>query len=178
MRVISGKYKSRLLDGFKLNKTRATMDRVKEIIFALIGDKVRDKTVIDLFSGTGSLGIEALSNGAKFCYFNDSDQEAKKIIEKNLNNLAITNYHLGRLDYKKALEYYEKEEVSCDILILDPPYKDHIIEEILVLAEKILHDESLIVCETEKSYELNLANYLVFKERIISDKKITILRKR
>ena len=87
MRVISGKYKGRLLDGFNINGTRPTMDRVKESMFAMIQNYIKDKVVLDLFAGSGSLGIEALSNGAKICYFVDNNKIAIDIIKKNTNGI-------------------------------------------------------------------------------------------
>ena len=83
VRVISGKYKGRILEGFNINGTRPTMDRVKESMFAMIQNNLKDKVVLDLFAGSGSLGIEALSNGAKLCYFVDNNKIAINTIKKN-----------------------------------------------------------------------------------------------
>ena len=74
MRVISGKYKGKNLIGFDIDGTRPTMDRVKESLFASIQDYVSDSIVLDLFAGSGNLGIEAISNGASYCYFVDNNQ--------------------------------------------------------------------------------------------------------
>ena len=82
MRVISGKYKGKKLDGFNIEGTRPTMDRVKESMFALIQNEIKDAICLDLFAGSGSLGIEALSNGAKKCYFVDKNQIAIETIIK------------------------------------------------------------------------------------------------
>ena len=84
MRIISGKYKGRMLKGFDLIGTRPTMDRVKESMFATIQNKIKDSIVLDLFAGSGSLGIEALSNGSKYVYFVDKSEEAIKTIKSNL----------------------------------------------------------------------------------------------
>ena len=79
MRVISGKYRGKNLLGFNIDGTRPTMDRVKESLFATIQINIKDSIVLDLFAGSGSLGIEALSNGASKCYFNDINKECIKI---------------------------------------------------------------------------------------------------
>ena len=86
MQVISGKYKRKKLDGFKLNNTRPTMSRVKQSMFAMIQNNIKGR-VLDLFAGSGALGIEALSMGADSCYFVDIDKNAIKVINKNLENI-------------------------------------------------------------------------------------------
>ena len=80
MRVISGKYKGRNLEGFNIKGTRPTMDRVKESLFASIQNNIIESKCLDLFAGSGSLGIEALSNGCSFCYFVDNNDEILKIL--------------------------------------------------------------------------------------------------
>ena len=82
MRVISGKYKGKNLIGFDIDGTRPTMDRVKESLFGIIQNYIKDSVVLDLFAGSGSLGIEALSNGASTCYFFDNNIELVNIIKK------------------------------------------------------------------------------------------------
>ena len=85
MKVISGKYKGRNIKGYDINGTRPTMDRVKESLFAMIQDYLEDSIVLDLFSGSGNLGIEALSNNAKESYLVDNNRKAVKIINQNIN---------------------------------------------------------------------------------------------
>ena len=84
MKIISGIYKGRNLKGFTIDGTRPTMDRVKESLFATIQDKVVDSVVLDLFTGSGNLGIEALSNGASFAYLVDNNYKAIKMVEKRI----------------------------------------------------------------------------------------------
>lgn len=102
MRVISGKYKGKKLDGFNIDGTRPTMDRVKESLFASINSYIENSVCLDLFAGSGSLGIEALSNGAKKCYFVDNSKEILKILEKNLT--GIDNSILIKDNYVNALK--------------------------------------------------------------------------
>ena len=101
MRVISGKYKGRILEGFDIKGTRPTMDRVKESMFASIQLYLKDSICLDLFAGSGSLGIEALSNGAKKCYFVDNNKIAIEKIKKN--TLGIDNKEIIQKDCFKAL---------------------------------------------------------------------------
>ena len=81
MKVISGTLKGRNIKGYNIDGTRPTMDRVKESLFGMIQDNIKESTVLDLFSGSGNLGIEAISNGAKFCYFIDNNKEAIQTIK-------------------------------------------------------------------------------------------------
>ena len=87
MRVISGKYKGKTLMGFNIDGTRPTMDRIKESLFGIIQNKIKDSIVLDLFAGSGSLGIEALSNGAKECYFVDNNIEPINVLNKNIKDM-------------------------------------------------------------------------------------------
>ena len=90
MKVITGLYKGRVLEGFTIDGTRPTMDRVKESLFAMLQSKMIGSVVLDLFSGSGNLGIEAISEGASFAYLVDSNRKATNIIEKNINRGIIS----------------------------------------------------------------------------------------
>lgn len=160
MRVISGKYKGKNLKGFDIDGTRPTMDRIKENMFALIQDYVPDSVVLDLFAGSGSLGIEALSRGAKECYFIDHNPIAIKTINDNVK--SIDGAHVIKSSYEEALNNFN---VKFDIIILDPPYKDNIISEIIDLIDKknLLNENGLIVCETDYPLEINRKVYKVRK---------------
>ena len=87
MKVISGILKGRNIKGYDIEGTRPTMDRVKESLFAMIQDDIRDSVVLDLFAGSGSLGIEAISNGAEYSYFVDNNIEVIKVTEENRKNI-------------------------------------------------------------------------------------------
>ena len=87
MRVISGFLKGRIIKGININGTRPTMDRVKESLFAIIQNNIKNSICLDLFAGSGSLGIEAISNGAQMSYFVDNSKIAIKTINENINNL-------------------------------------------------------------------------------------------
>lgn len=87
MRVISGKYKGRNIKGFDIIGTRPTMDRVKESLFATINNKLKNSVILDLFAGSGNLGIEALSNGSVEAYFVDNNKVAIKVIKDNIRDL-------------------------------------------------------------------------------------------
>ena len=103
MKIISGKYKGRNLLGFDIDGTRPTMDRVKESLFATIQNYLANSTILDLFSGSGNLGIEALSEGASYAYLVDSNHKAIDTIKKNINTINIDNVDVLNMDYKQAL---------------------------------------------------------------------------
>ena len=147
MRVISGKYKGKVLKGFGFDGTRPTMDRVKESLFAIIQNKINESICLDLFAGSGSLGIEALSNGAAFCYFSDNNKAIIDILEFNLKN--IDNYKIIKSDYKEVLK--SLKDIKFDIIFLDPPYKLNLINDCIdiILKNDMLNEDGIIVCEYE-----------------------------
>lgn len=180
MKVISGIYKGRLLDGYTMNGTRPTMDRVKESLFAMIQNKVKDSIILDLFSGSGNLGIEAISEGAKEAYLVDYNKKATKTIENNLKKLEIKNCKVLTMDYLKALDYLKNENKLFDIILLDPPYQTDYIEKSIqkILELNILNEEGIIVCETDQLTKIYQDTRLsVIKEKKYGDKYIVLLQK-
>ena len=108
MKVVAGLYKGRNIEGFNIEGTRPTQDRVKENLFNIINENIQDKVVLDLFSGSGNLAIESLSRGAKFAYLVDNNNKAINIIKKNINNIGINNCKVINSNYKEALNYMYK----------------------------------------------------------------------
>ncbi len=175
MRVISGKYKGRKLDGFNENGTRPTMDRVKESIFGSIQNYIDDSIVLDLFAGSGSLGIEALSNGSKSVYFVDNNSALIDIIKKNTNNMA-EDIHIIKSDFLSALNNFNN--IKFDIIFLDPPYKMNLINKCInIIHEKdLLKEGGIIVCEYENEFvDTNL--YRIIKEKRYGSKNVKIYTK-
>lgn len=152
MRVISGKYKRLDLKGFDIEGIRPTMDKVKMSIFGIIQDKVSGSTCLDLFSGTGSLGIEALSNGAEYVYFVDNMKEAIDITKYNLNKTKDNNYRIVNDNYTSALKKISDNGIKFDIIFIDPPYGKIKIKEVIdeILKYDILNENAIFVCEYEK----------------------------
>lgn len=177
MKVISGKYKGRKIEGFDIEGTRPTMDRVKESLFATIQNYVKESVVLDLFSGSGNLGIEALSEGASYAYLVDKNIKCIKIINKNINNIGIENVKVLNMDYKLALKQINKK---LDLIFLDPPYKTSLIEDSLKLIDEydLLSDDGLIVCESDDVDKIIYSNkYESIKEKRYGDKYIVLLKK-
>ena len=178
MKIISGKYKGRNLDGHNLDGTRPTMERVKESLFAIIQNHLEDAIVLDLFSGSGNLGIEALSEGASFAYLVDFNKKAAITIKNNLNNIGINEAEVINLDYKKALNYLKDKKM--DLIFLDPPYKTDYIEQSIKLIDEynMLNEDGLIICENDSLDKIVYPeNYEVVKDRKYGDKWVVILKK-
>lgn len=152
MRVVSGVYSSRKLFGFDIIGIRPTKDRVKESIFAMINNKLIDSNCLDLFAGTGSLGIEAISNGANHVYFSDINKESINAIKMNIDTLKISDKCTVINDnYTSVIKKFNDNNIHFDIIFIDPPYgKIKIIEVIeLLLKNDILNNNGIIICEYE-----------------------------
>lgn len=173
MRVISGKYKGKNILGFNIDGTRPTMDRVKESMFASIQSYVKDSIVLDLFAGSGSLGIEALSNGASKCYFVDNNKIAINTINKNIN--GIDNCVILNKDFKQALIYFKDNNIKFDLILLDPPYKHNLLNEAIKLIEEYDLLRGILVCEVE-DYEI-ITNYNLIKEKKYGSKEVKVYEK-
>lgn len=177
MRVIGGEYRSRVLKAPAGNNTRPTMDNVKEAMFNIIGVNIINANVLDLFSGSGNLGIEALSRGANFVYFNDHDYNAFKVIQDNLNTIKIpsNSYKLSKLEYQKCIENIDR---ILDLILLDPPYKDKIYEDIInsLIDKKLLSEKAIIVCEADLKLEAFCIEGFNVKEYKYGSKKLLVYR--
>lgn len=173
MRVISGKYKGKILEGFHIDGTRPTMDRVKESVFGTIQNHIQDSICLDLFAGSGSLGIEAISNGAQICYFVDNNPKILPILERNLEN--IENTVLIKKDFHQALEFFKEQKIQFDLIFLDPPYSNHFINPTLDYIQKynLLKEQGMIICEYETE-KLECLDYKIIKEKKYGNKFIKI----
>lgn len=181
MRIISGKYKGKIIEGFDIQGTRPTQDRVKESMFAMIQNDILESTCLDLFAGSGSLGIEAISNGNQKTYFVDNNLECVSILKRNLKDIPDSNYQILNMDYLKALNYFYENKISFDIIFLDPPYKLECISNILesVIQKNLLNEDGLVICEYEfDCFQDNYLDLELIKERKYGYKNIRIYRKK
>ena len=154
MRVVAGRYRGKKLKEFDIETTRPTLDRVKESIFNLIQFDVPDSVVLDLFSGTGALGIEAISRGAEKVIMVDSNKLAINVIKQNLVGIEGC-YEVVQQDYETFLK---TTDIKFDIVLLDPPYATEFgINAINLLIERnLLNDKAIIIFETAYGKELKL----------------------
>lgn len=152
MRVISGKSRGKKLVSLEGDNTRPTLDRVKEALFNIIQNNIQDAVVLDLFAGSGALGIEALSRGAKEVVFCDKVLEAIKVIRKNVQ--ATNNIEKSTIinkDYEEVLANLANKNKKVDIVFLDPPYKTNfaIIAIQKIIMSDLLTEDGIIIMETD-----------------------------
>lgn len=157
MRIIAGDYKGRRLIAPADREVRPTSDKVKEAMFSMLQMRIEDAKVLDLFAGTGNLGLEALSRGAESCIFCDASRSSIKMIEENIKMCRAEEYSTVIWgDYTKALSRISGSE-KMDIILLDPPYAKGILPKVLADIKEmdILADGGVIVCEHFKDTELS-----------------------
>lgn len=152
MRVINGKARGTKLSSIESLSTRPTLDRVKESLFNIIQNNLRDAVVLDLFAGSGQLGIEALSRGADKAYLCDINRDAVKMIKQNLEKTKLKDKAVViNEDYKKALRTLNTNE-KFDIIFIDPPYKEDIaVDSIIdIIHESRLKENGIMIIETDE----------------------------
>lgn len=175
MRIISGKYKGKKIEGYDICGTRPTMDRVKESVFGMIHSKLKGSVCLDLFAGSGSLGLEALSNGANTCYFIDNNPKIITILQKNIKNLNIEeSVFCIKQEYRQALLNFFNQNIQFDFIFLDPPYPLYLLGDTLKKIENLnlLKPDGMIVCEYET--EVFTCNYPCIREKRYGTKGIKI----
>ena len=154
MRVIAGSAKAKQLKTPEGMYTRPTSDRVKEALFSIVQFEIPGASVLDLFGGTGQLGIEALSRGAKSAAFVDAREDACRLIRENLKRTGFQNCaQVFRADY---LEYLKRCKDKFDIILLDPPYAEVFLENALKFITEIdiLQSGGIIITERPAGKEL------------------------
>jgi len=152
MRVISGKSRGKKLVSLEGDNTRPTLDRVKEALFNKIQFNIQDATVLDLFAGSGALGIEALSRGAKEVVFCDKIPEAIKVIKQNVANTNnLDKSIIINKDCNEVLDKLSNQNKKFDIVFLDPPYKTNLAIESLqkIIMSNLLTEDGIIIIETD-----------------------------
>ena len=177
MRVLAGIYKSKKIATINSSKTRPMMSKVREAIFNSIQFTIEEKDVLDLYSGSGSLGIEALSRGANYVTFVEISKECILILKKNVeylsNNLSIVT--------SPVKSFIENSINKYHLIFYDPPFEldvSQVNEEILII-ENILDDSGLLIVHRHKSSE-NIKfskNYELHREKNYGQSKILILRR-
>ena len=181
MRVISGYLKGRVIKGHDIVGTRPTMSRVKESVFASIQDYVKDSIVLDLFAGSGALGIEAISNYSKYCYFVDNNKICIKTIKDNINSLNIEDKSKVLLnDYKKALNMFKEDNIKFDLIFIDPPYDYKNINNVIdiITNDYLLNKNGLLILEFKYDNIVVDENiYTLHKFKRYGDKFIYIYKK-
>ncbi len=177
MRVITGTARNTRLEAPEGLTTRPTSDMAKEAIFSILHFDLEQAAVLDLFAGSGQLGIEALSRGAKSCIFVDTSREAQEVIRRNLAATKLSTN--ARVAAMEAAAFLNGTSEQFDIALLDPPYGQNLILAVLPkLAEK-MKDSGIIVCESERDEILpeRAGDFCVFKTYRYGKAKITTYKK-
>ena len=157
MRVISGNARGAKLLTLEGLETRPTLDRVKEPLFSIIQSNVRDAKVLDLFAGSGALGLEALSRGAKSCVFCDVSEKAINVIKQNITKIKVEEKSTILTEsFEQVLMKYAKQKESFDLIFLDPPYASGYLLETVdyIYKSGLLNVNGIIIVETDDETEL------------------------
>lgn len=154
MRVISGTARGRRLKELQGMDTRPTTDKVKESIFNIIQFEIEGRRVLDLFGGTGQLGIEALSRGAERCTFVDQRREAAALIRDNVKACGFSEH--ARVVQGDALSFLASCHEKFDVVFLDPPYHTELLEKSIEAITRfdILGEHGIMVCESAADWEI------------------------
>ena len=158
MRIIAGQWRGKTLRSVKGMATRPTSDRVRESLFNILSLRIRDANVLDLFAGTGALGIEALSRGAKSAVFVDESKEAAAVIRKNLEECRLMEKaRIIRWNIARNLNCLNRYDKHFDLIFMDPPYHSGLIAPALahLTAENCLADSACIVIEHDISEDIS-----------------------
>lgn len=179
MRVISGKYKGHGLISFKADHIRPTTDFVKETIFNMLAAEIDEAIVLDLFSGTGSLGIEALSRGSKSVHFVDEHPKSIQILKQNLDKLKITEgFKISKME---VLRFLKSHKIEAHIVLIDPPFTEKMANQVMTVLSENLTTGLKFVCIESVKNELILDEYgnlVLYKRKDYKDKSLSIFKLR
>jgi 16S rRNA (guanine966-N2)-methyltransferase len=155
VRIIAGTNRGQRIDAPKGQKTRPTSDRVRENVFNLVAPWVEDAVVLDLFAGSGAMGLEALSRGAERAVFVEADSDAARTINHNLDKLRLTG---AQVVWRDVGRYLATETRTYDLIFVDPPYREYEALEPLLAryVPSLLADDGLLVLETSAKAEPQL----------------------
>ncbi|ACV29066.1 Ribosomal RNA small subunit methyltransferase D [Anaerococcus prevotii] len=179
MRVVAGKYKGFILQSPKSNTSRPTDNKVKEAIFDMLYPFRNNFSALDLFSGTGQMGIEFLSRGAREVTFNERNSSTFSILNKNIEKVKASNVSVDRLDFKKALKKYRDCGSSFDYIFLDPPYEGDLVKQSvkLILEYELLTNEGIIITESDKELDFSdMRELTLIKEKSYGRKQVNIYK--
>jgi 16S rRNA (guanine966-N2)-methyltransferase len=183
MRIISGASKGRKLATPKDLSLRPTSDRVKESIFNILRGQIEAGAVLDLFAGTGNLGIEALSRGAKEVIFVEKGKQALRLIQKNLAQFGMEERsEVLPTDANRAIGILKQRGKTFDLIFMDPPYEQGLIENTLMMlnSHPIFHKDSVLIVEHHRRERLSSAikGWNLIRQRQIGETVISILTPR
>ena len=179
MRIIAGTRRGKKLQTLEGQETRPTLERLKQALFSAIQFELADRYALDLFAGSGQLGLEALSRGASFCWFNDSNPAALSVVRQNIKACNFEKEAKEScIDYRMCVKMIEREQKRPDLVFLDPPYGKGLAEDALQVLAPLLPDGALVAVETGAEEQFSFADLTLRKEYRQGTVKITLLEKR
>ncbi|WP_439425944.1 16S rRNA (guanine(966)-N(2))-methyltransferase RsmD [Oenococcus alcoholitolerans] len=152
MRVVAGFNRGMRLKMVPSKLTRPTTDKVKEALFSIIEAYINNAIVLDLYSGSGALGIESVSRGARQAYLVDHARPAIEVIKENVSSThQEKKFEIIKAPASKALDFFSEQKIRFDLVLLDPPYaKQHMINDILEMKKRdLLNEGAMIACESD-----------------------------
>jgi 16S rRNA (guanine966-N2)-methyltransferase len=153
MRIIAGTRKSRSIETLKGLSTRPTLDKVKEAVFSSLGSLIEDSVGLDLFAGSGSIGLEALSRGAHSVCFVEGAADAYHLVLKNVKALEFeTQSQVYHMDVFQAIRYFKAKKIVFDWVYCDPPYGKIDLSKLMDKLIDITHNESMIILEEKTQF--------------------------
>ena len=181
MRVISGKARGLKLNAPKNDDVRPTTDRVKESLFNIINPYIMDSHILDLFAGTGSLGIECLSRGANKCIFVDNSKESINIVKSNIKKARVENESIVlNLDFKSAVNSLALKNEKFDVIFMDPPYYKNMFSDALggIDNNNLLKEDGIIVVEhdTKDEFPENIGRLYKNREKKYGNTTLTFYK--
>jgi 16S rRNA (guanine966-N2)-methyltransferase len=182
MRIISGKFKGRQLASFKADHIRPTMDRIKETLFNKLRHYTEGVRVLDLFAGTGNLGLEALSRGALHVTFVEVHPKSLQIIVQNCELLKIddSEFDIVKKDVLKYLLSESKHQF--DLIFIDPPFTEKMADEVMsaLSQSKVFHDDTIIAIEAIKQEKIDdtYGELVCFDRQNYGDKTLSLFKKK
>ncbi len=175
MRIVSGKYRGRTLIEFSGEDIRPTADKVRESLFNIIQNKTPNSVFLDLYSGTGAMGIEALSRYAKSVTFNDLSKNSLSVLKKNLDKLKVDDeFEISNCDAVRFLTLTSKK---FDIIFIDPPYKSDKKYDSLNFCANVLNDNGIVIFEDECEWTGQAEALEVYDKRKYGRVHLTFFKK-
>lgn len=180
MRIITGSARGVKLETLEGENTRPTLEKVKEAVFSMIQFELEDATFLDLFAGSGQMGLEALSRGARTAVFVENNPEAMAIVKKNAHKTRL--YDRAKFSGGDYADYLKqaKGRYTFDIIYLDPPYKDGSLPDILkkIAEYGVVSPNGKVICESEDDVEYSAEGFECERHKKYGRAYITLLRKK
>lgn len=181
MKIITGKFRGRTLRA--PDNARPTLARVRSSLFSMISEYIDNESIVlDLFAGSGSLGIEAISRGAKRVYFVDNDRQSIETLKYNLRGIESALYKINHSEYAESLRVFASANTKFDVVFIDPPYKTGMGESAvdMVFRMDLLSEDGILVFESPDNKLLQdfPTNSIMIKKKDYNSTKIYILKRK